>query len=204
MDEQKNPIAENISSLRLAAGYTQADLAEMLGYTDKAVSKWERAESVPDVFVLKKIADLFGVTVDYMLTTHNTAEVAAPKKKKHNQLIITLLSVALVWFLATFAYVVGCIVPASMPGMWLAFVAAVPVSCILLIIFNSIWGKKKYNFIFISGLVWSTLAFVYLLLLDHNYWLIFMIGIPAQAIILLWSRLRTWTSGKFSAKKGKK
>ena len=72
MDELKNIIAENLQSLRRDAGMTQAALAEKLNYTDKAVSKWERGESVPDVAVLRDIADLFGVTVDYLLRSDHT------------------------------------------------------------------------------------------------------------------------------------
>lgn len=74
MDELKVIIAENIQSLRRDAGMTQAALAEKLNYTDKAVSKWERGESVPDVAVLRDIADLFGVTVDYLLRQDHTAD----------------------------------------------------------------------------------------------------------------------------------
>ena len=205
MDEMKNLIGENISSLRLAAGYTQAELAEMLGYSVKAVSKWERGESVPDVFVLKKTAGMFGVTVDYMLEDHTKQAVTAVNKLKHNHKIITLLSVTLVWFLATFAFVVGRSVSAD-TQMWLSFVAAVPVSCIVLIVFNSMWGKGWRNFIFISVLVWSLLAFIYLLLFEtigKNVWLIFVLGIPAQTIILLWSRLKKFTTREFARRKKK-
>ena len=67
MEELKTVIAKNISELRRSAMMTQLDLAERLNYSDKAVSKWERAESVPDISVLKAIADIFGVSVDYLL-----------------------------------------------------------------------------------------------------------------------------------------
>ena len=67
MDENKRIVADNITALRTAKKLTQSQLAEMLNYSDKSVSKWERGDSVPDVFVLKKIADIFGVTVDWLL-----------------------------------------------------------------------------------------------------------------------------------------
>lgn len=54
---------------------TQSDLADKLNYSDKAVSKWERAESIPDIAVLKEIADLFDVTLDYLVNEeHNEPE----------------------------------------------------------------------------------------------------------------------------------
>ena len=64
MNDFKRIIANNITELRRSVPLTQAELAEKLNYSDKAVSKWERGESIPDVIVLKQIADLFGVTVD--------------------------------------------------------------------------------------------------------------------------------------------
>ena len=68
MNDLREIVAKNICELRREANMTQLMLAEKLNYSDKAVSKWERGESVPDVFMLKTIADLFGVTVDYLLT----------------------------------------------------------------------------------------------------------------------------------------
>ncbi|MBP5780548.1 MAG: helix-turn-helix transcriptional regulator, partial [Clostridia bacterium] len=68
MEEYKQIISNNISHLRRSKGMTQAELAEKLNYTDKAISKWERGESIPDAIVLKQIADMFGVSVDYLFT----------------------------------------------------------------------------------------------------------------------------------------
>ena len=70
MNELKVTIANNIANLRKLNGITQSDLAQKLNYSDKAVSKWERGESLPDICVLKQIADSFGVTVDYLLDEH--------------------------------------------------------------------------------------------------------------------------------------
>ena len=76
-DIPKN-IAKNITELRKNAGMTQARLAEEIGYSDKSVSKWERGDGVPDIVCLKNIADLFGVSVDYLLESeHSTSPAAA-------------------------------------------------------------------------------------------------------------------------------
>ena len=67
MDELRSIFAENVAALRRAAGMTQLQMAERLNYSDKAISKWERGESIPDVAMLKAVADLFSVPVDYLL-----------------------------------------------------------------------------------------------------------------------------------------
>ena len=67
-DEQvKARIGANIAYYRKQAGLTQVGLAEKLNYSDKAVSKWERGDSIPDVLTLMQIATLFGVKVDDLL-----------------------------------------------------------------------------------------------------------------------------------------
>ena len=109
MEDVKPIIAKNITALRQANKMTQIDLADQLNYSDKAVSKWERGESVPDITVLKAIADLFGVTVDYLLQEDHAAPASEPAPQpvsKRAPTIITLLSMLLVWMLATLAYVI--------------------------------------------------------------------------------------------------
>ena len=73
MDDEKlkKQIGANIASYRKHLGLTQAGLAEKLNYSDKAVSKWERGESVPDVLTLINIAELFEITVNDLLQDPN-------------------------------------------------------------------------------------------------------------------------------------
>ena len=61
MEEIKQSVAKNLTELRRASGMTQLELAERLNYSDKAVSKWERGDSLPDVAVLKQIAENAGL-----------------------------------------------------------------------------------------------------------------------------------------------
>ena len=94
MTPSRDIIAENIASLRRSAKLTQAELAEKLNYSDKAISKWERGDSIPDVLVLYELAELFSVTVDYFLHSH-TEEEKKPKlesAKNRLRLVITLTS----------------------------------------------------------------------------------------------------------------
>ena len=196
MDELKLIISENISTLRRDAGMTQAELAEKLNYTDKAVSKWERGESIPDVAVLKDIADLYGVTVDYLLKAEHEVTEPAPtqvkKRRLSNRASITCMSILLVWLLATFAFVMVDMVTEGITAHWLAFVYAIPISMIVWLIFNSIWFNRRRNFLIISFLMWTLLASLHLTMvpISVNIWQIFVLGVPGQAIIFLWSRLR--------------
>ncbi len=194
-------IAKNITALRKNAGMTQAGLAEKIGYSDKSVSKWERADGIPDVICLKAIADLFGVTVDYMLTedhpkpaSEESVPTEIPEPEKAQQLYITnhfavsLVSVAGVWLLAFIAYIILRLCSIS---FGLSFVIACPVTAILLIVFNSLWGRPNLNFWFISLLVWSILFLVCYAARDYNLWLLMCIGFPAMVVVWLSCRVRS-------------
>ena len=197
MADLREVVAKNISTLRQQSGMTQLMLANRLNYSDKAISKWERGESFPDVFMLKDIADLFGVSVDYLLTdSHVEYSLKDPDVEKmirRNRAIISVLANMLVWLMATVAFVtVGLIdTDAVFPG-WLVFLYALPISCVVALVFNSIWGKRKLNYLIISLMSWFVLISIYVsfhVLLGLNIWLIFLIGIPSQIIISLWSGL---------------
>ena len=196
MENIKQIVAKNIADLRRGSGLTQLEFAEKLNYSDKAVSKWERGDSLPDVAVLKQIADLFQVTLDYLVTEDHTAVVSERThyqgRELRNRKIITGISILLVWLAATIAFVVVDIVLGSSARNWVTFLYGVPVSMIICLIFNSLWFNPRWNFLFVSVLMWSVLVGIHisLLLIGFNIWIIYILGIPGQAIILLWSGLK--------------
>ena len=177
MEDIKKIIGKNISNLRKANKLTQSEFASKLNYSDKAISKWENGDSLPDIEVLNNVAKFFGVTLDYLVTEEieqTKQKYKLPKENLSNKLIITLLAVLVVWALATVIYVYFMELT-DIESPWLVFVYAVPISSIVMIIFNGIWGKRIYTFYIISMLVWSSLVCFYLSLSEYNPWLIFII-----------------------------
>ena len=195
MEDIKLVVAKNIADLRKANKLTQLELAEKLNYSDKAISKWERGDAIPDVAVLKEIADLFGVTLDYLVSADHDAEETTPRqsvRKLRNRGLITGMSVLLVWFVATFCFVTTDFAVSNVKLHWLSFIWAAPVSMVVWLVFNSIWFNKKRNFLIISLLVWSFIISLFLTLLPFGlyFWQSFILGVPAQIMILMWSGLR--------------
>lgn len=193
MEDLKEIIAKNITNLRIQHGYTQIQLATILNYSDKAISKWERAESIPDITVLKGIADLFGVTVDYLLTLDHTSEQIINKKEtKISRSVIILMSLMLVWLIATLSFVTLNLLKINNFNSWLSFIYAIPLSSIVWLVLNSIWKNKKFNYFIISILMWSTILSIHLTTLNvfDNSWLIYILGAPGQIIIILWANLK--------------
>ena len=198
-EELKQTIAANISDLRKKNGLTQQDLANKLNYTDKAISKWERGESIPDVIVLKQIADMFGVTVDYLFCKeHEAPQVEATPDMRAQQNhrtrgFVTGMSVLLVWLAAVVLFIVFDTASINVLSHWFVFACAVPASFIIWLVMNTIWFNRRRNYLIISLLMWSLLILIFvsvMLLTAHKLWLIFLLGLPGQAIIVMWSRLK--------------
>lgn len=191
MNEIKEIIAQNLTKLRQSRNMTQSELADILNYSDKSISKWEHGDATPPIEVLKQLADLYDVSLDF-LVTENPNEVYdkhyGAKINNPNKLIITLLAVSLIWLSAVILYVYGSLLAGQ--NYWILFIIAVPASVVILMIFNGFWGKSKYKSILSSIFVWTTLASIYLYFVAFNPWMIFFIGIPLQIGIILWSQLK--------------
>lgn len=191
MDELKKIIAGNISELRKNEGLTQAELAQRLHYSDKAVSKWERGESVPDVSVLKKIADMFGVTVDSLLVLGGVkAELSSAdeeKEKKRQLLLVELLWMSIIWIIAAVVFIYVEFNEHVL--LWMAYVWAVPATCVVGVFFNRKWGEKRAQFIFSSVFIWTLLLALYFQFISYNILLIFLIGVPIQAALVFGAQI---------------
>ena len=195
MEDIKKIVSTNITDLRIAKGLTQIELAEKLNYSDKAISKWERGESLPDVTVLKQLADLFDVTLDYLVQPgHDRRKISQLNRsgRVRNHGFITGMSIILVWLVATLIFTILHLTLQNTYAHFLCFIYAVPVSMIVWLILNSIWFNIRRNYLIISLLLWTGLAsiFITFLLFNINIWLIFILGIPSQIIIYLWSNLK--------------
>lgn len=138
-------IAENMVKLRKSHKLTQLELAEKLNYSDKAVSKWEKGESMPGIEVFYKLSQIYGVSVDYILGNEkNAPEKTAVNSVGKRHCIITLLSVLAVWLVATVLFVFLNISLAV--SIWMFFCWAVPASLTVTLVFDVIWHKRKFFF----------------------------------------------------------
>ena len=194
MDDLKTIIARNLADCRKAANLTQLQLAEKLNYSDKAVSKWERGESVPDITVLCELAKLYGVTLDYLGTDRGGKP---PKTRKQvtrevrKRILITLICCGLVWLLATFVFSMLLMCGVENYRVWLVFVYAMPASGVILIVFSSLWAHKYCPAASVSFLVWTLALSIYLSVpMVQNIWLVFVIAVPLQLLTIFWFILR--------------
>ena len=181
----RKTVAKNIAQYRKAHHDTQLDLATKLNYSDKSVSKWERGESLPDVYILSQIAELYGVSVSALI-----GEIQPPKESKpHYHMFILLLSLALTMAVATLLFSMFMICKVDYPA-WMFFVYAMPVCSIICIVFTSLWWGILWQGVSVSALIWTLGLSLYLSFELENVSLIFLVCAALQVLTLLWEGFR--------------
>ena len=203
-EKLKLQIGRNIAAYRKLASLTQAGLGEKLNYSDKAVSKWERGESMPDVTTLVQLAEQFDITVNDLVVDPDALPGNPGKlekamsqvsekalKRKADKGIILGLSSILVWFVALLLYVLLSSFDIGERWNWIFFFYAIPANCIVLLSLRSAWHDFRWNRMLISGIMWGSLVSIYVTAAFWNFhlWKIFLLGILGQAAIFLWFRM---------------
>lgn len=196
----KDNLAGNLVKYRKAVNLTQIEFAEKFNYTDKAVSKWERGESVPDLVVLKQIADFYNVTIDELIKEPTDKKPHFIKNLSKRRIILECALAVVAFIVAVLVYAILVNIAPELSGKaWLAYIYAFTVMFILFVVFSSIWKQRIFTIVSSSILTWSVLLSVFLTLFlflanpPSSLWMVFLIGVPVQAFLILlfsYTRLR--------------
>lgn len=184
-NEFNQTVAENLIKFRKLNGYTQLKLAETLNYSDKAISKWERGESLPDAYVLSQIAELYEISLNDLTTKQSSVKMPT---RKISKLFITLLSICPVWLAATISFFVLKLTIPSNELIWACYIVAIPVTFIVLLIFSCVYKWIIPRFICISGLIWTVILSLHVILSSilPQIWLLYFVGITLQVATIIW------------------
>ncbi|MBQ8869314.1 MAG: helix-turn-helix transcriptional regulator [Oscillospiraceae bacterium] len=185
--EIRDIVAKNIADFRKSAGLTQSELAEKINYSDKSVSKWERGEGLPDVYVLSQIAEICSVQPgDFFLEEPKKLKSTVKRVSTKVRLVITALAVGLVLLFATILYLVLSLVGLPAHFLGLAFYCAIPVSAIVLIVFTAIWFKHIWSFSAITLLIWSVAFGLWFYIKAQGILYIFAVAAALELLVILW------------------
>ena len=161
MKDIKEIIAKNLVDLRKKNNLTQNDLAKKLQYSDNTISRWEHAEITPSIETLQKISEIYNIDIGDLLKENITQIIEEDDTNLFiNRLARSLFVLSAVWLVAVILFVYGKSI--LKVNYWMAFVWAVPASCLVLLSFNRYWKNRIYGFVSITILIWSLLASVYL------------------------------------------
>lgn len=194
MEDLKIIFARNLIMLRKQMKLTQIELAEKINYSDKAVSKWERGESIPDVSVLLALAQLFGVSIDFLVTEHKNEEAAkeqtsyASSIKKKNRMLVAAITFVAILIVETIVFIA---LQGATPSFWrnamFCYAMPLPAVSVVAVVLSGLWATKGVNFAAVSVLIWTILldAFLIIMLCGKIFPLVFVLGIPAEIVAMM-------------------
>lgn len=184
----KQIIAKNLANLRKNKKITQTELAEQFGYSDKAISKWENGDTLPDIQTLYQLCEFYNVTLDFLVSEQSFDEKIKyinhlNKRVIINNSLIELLYCSFVWILAVIIYVY--LYTFSEINYWQIFIWALPATTILMLLFTKVWKQKLYTFIVRSLFFWTLVTACYIQFIEYNIWPLFFLMIPIQVALIL-------------------
>lgn len=185
METKKMHFTENLIRLRKQHGFTQQALAEKLNYSDKAVSKWERGEALPDIQTIGDIANLFHLTIDELIYNdpENIEKISKQREQNPYLMKLALLIVSSVWLVALLVFVTLTLLLTDRTGLWLIFIASLPASMIVFLVFAVI-SKRKLLILFFVGCLTLSVSLLAFLIIVHPYdWLLFLLPIPILFVV---------------------
>ena len=203
-------IADNLIYYRKRAGMTQAEVAAHINYSDKSVSKWERGDGCPDVYVMTLLAELYNVNIN-MLTSPRSeqdetealvpdeiqTEPEVPRRSATSSPFLTLLSVGGVWLVATIIFSILNMTHFASSRTYLAFIYAITASFVVIEVFAACCRRPAIlHLLFSSGILWTLMVSIHLTAINvENIYLIYVIAAVAQllgifALGLYWQMIR--------------
>ena len=194
---QQELLAKNLAYYRKASGLTQLELADKFNDSDKSVSKWERGEGFPDIFVLKSLADFYGITVDdFYQSEHKAVKVSQNKKRK--QTYLKLLSIGINWLVTVLTFfllntLLSRFAPDAPFEPWLTFIYGTLTTGIILLVWEFIYHNRFLRMIATSIIIWTaalSLFLTFLVVMNLPLPLLFVVAIPLEVLEIIWYLFR--------------
>ena len=194
---QQELLAKNLAYYRKASGLTQLELADKFNYSDKSVSKWERGEGFPDIFVLKSLADFYGITVDdFYQSEHKAVKVSQNKKRK--QTYLKLLSIGINWLVTVLTFfllntLLSRFAPDAPFEPWLTFIYGTLTTGIILLVWEFIYHNRFLRMIATSIIIWTaalSLFLTFFVVMNTPLPLLFIVAIPLEVLEIIWYLFR--------------
>ena len=174
MENVKAIVSQNILRLRKENNLTQAELARRINYSDKAISRWEAGEVVPDLETIYALSEVFDVPVSQITEAHGEDGAEENRTSGIGQKVLSQIFLCCeIWFILTALYIYLKL--SRQANVWQLFVWSVPACMLVLWFFNRKEPMNILLFIYSSIFVWSFTACIYLHLIDSHPWYIFFI-----------------------------
>lgn len=185
LSELKLISASNIINLRTAHNMTQAELGAKLNYSDKTISKWERGEAIPDAYVLTQLGEMFGVSVDYLLTTHDKWEPPVDEADEPGPSYSVGVVMALA-VLGVMTCALAVFVTLWMLNIleWRVFLVGLSVAILTYLVLDCVFKHGRHLLYNLGAFVLSLFVLLFFFL-PNRPWQLFLLAVPAEALVWL-------------------
>ncbi|MBO4626989.1 MAG: helix-turn-helix transcriptional regulator [Lachnospiraceae bacterium] len=183
MENVKAIVSQNLLRLRKENNFTQAELARRINYSDKAISRWEAGEVVPDLETIYALSEVFGVPVSQITEARSEEADEGSGHEISRKILSQIFLCCEIWFILTALFVYLKI--SRQTTIWQLFVWAVPCCMLVLWIYNRKERANLLLFIYSTIFVWSFTTCIYLHLIESNPWYVFFLGLPAQGLLII-------------------
>ena len=180
-----------VKELRTAAGMTQQQLADRVHVSSRTIISLEKELYNPSLLLAYRIAELFGVTVDYLLSSHDAWE--KPKDEDEEEppsysvdtiialALVSVMTVALTVFVTL--WIIGIV-------EWRIFLIGISVTLLTYMVLDCVFKGARRLLYILSAFVFSLIVLVYFFIPVERPWQLFLLAIPAEIIVYLGCNIR--------------
>ena len=183
MENVKKIVSQNLIKLRKENNLTQAELAKLINYSDKAISRWETGEVVPDLETIYALSEVFDVPVSFITEKYDDETARGVPSAIGQRILSQLFFICEIWFILCVIYVYINITRHE--SIWQIFVWGVPASAFILWFFNRKEKASIFLFCVTTVFTWSLITCIYLHMIDNNPWYIYFVGLPSQGLLIV-------------------
>ena len=183
MENIREIVAKNLVTLRKENNLTQVELAQKINFSDKAISRWEKGEVLPDIETLQKLSAVFSVPMSTILEAHEDKPKTKLVKPTKKEILSQLFLICEIWVIMSVAY--AYINIARGVNLWQIFLWGVPATALFLLYQNRKTTNNLLNFIYGTLFVWSFITCLFLHMIEFHPWYFYILGVPIQGMLIV-------------------
>jgi len=183
MESLKEIVLKNIINLRKANNLTQLELAKKINYSDKAISRWEKGEVLPDVETIQTLSIVFNVPMSAILESQDENKKIKLTKPTKQDILSQVFIICEIWTIISVIYAYLNISKGM--NLWQLFTWGIPATALILLVLSNKRKNNILSFIYGTILVWSAITCLFLQMLTSSPWYIFLLGIPVQGMLIV-------------------
>ena len=183
MEDLREIISTNITHLRKSNGLTQVELAHRINFSDKAVSRWEKGEVLPDIETIQKLSEIFKVPMTAILEKQTDTGAKTKRNISKQEILSQFLLIFEIWTILSVIYAYLNI--SSGLSVWQIFLWGIPATTLLLYMVNLRHKHNILSFVYGTIFIWTFTTCLFIQLINYKAWFFFVLGIPVQGMLFI-------------------